>query len=182
MRARLRPALVAVFAFALLLQPPLALRGNAAQPVTIRLASSPADGIVPVLYAEQTGLFAKAGIDVDTTKMGGGAVLAGVIGGALDLGKSSVVSIIEAHAHGIPLEIVAPSAVYDPKTPDAVLAVKSDSTIMSAKDLAGKTIAVSTLGDISEVAVRSWFDQNGVDSHSVQLLEIAISATEPALD
>ena len=30
------------------------------------MASSPADGIVPVLYAEESGLFGKAGIDVDT--------------------------------------------------------------------------------------------------------------------
>lgn len=179
---KLRGALLGAAALALLLFPPLAQRGSADQLVSIRLASSPADGIVPVLYAEQNGLFAKAGIDVNTTKMSGGAVLAGVIGGALDLGKSSVVSIIEAHAHGIPLEIVAPSAIYDPKTPDAVLAVKSDSPIASAKDLAGQTIAVSTLGDISEVAVRSWFDRNGIDSHNVQLVEIGISATAPAVE
>lgn len=179
---RFRPALLTALAIAVLLQTPLALRGNAAEPVAIRLASSPADGIVPVLYAEQRGLFAKAGIDVNTVKMGGGAVLSGVIGGALDLGKSSVVSIILAHAHGIPLKIVAPSAVYDPKTPDAVLGVKSDSTISSAKDLVGKAIAVSTLGDISEVALRSWFAKNGVDPSGVKMVEISISATGPAVE
>ncbi len=180
---RLRPALLsAIVALALLIQPPLAVRGSAAQLVAIRIASSPADGIVPVLYAEQTGAFVKAGLDVSVTKMNGGAVISGVIGGALDLGKSSVVAIIEAHAHGVPLMIVAPSAVYDPKTPDAVLAVKSDSPITSARDLAGKTIAVSTLGDISEVALRSWFDQNSVDARSAQLVEISISATAPAVE
>jgi len=178
----MKRVLLSAFVLGLLLQPQLASRGGAADLVAIRLASSPADGIVPVLYAEQTGMFAKAGIDVNTTKMNGGAVLSGVIGGALDLGKSSVVSIIEAHAHGIPLQIVAPSAIYDPKTPDAVLAVKSDSPITSAKDLAGATIAVSTLGDISEVAMRAWFDQNGVDSRNVRLVEIGISATPAAIE
>ena len=159
-----------------------ALRGSAASVVTIRLASSPADGIVPVLYAEQTGMFAKAGLDVNTIKMNGGTVVAGVLGGSLDLGKSSVVAIILAHAKGIPFAIVAPSAVYDPKTPDAVLSVKTDSAVTSAKGLAGKTIAVSSLGDISEVALRSWFDQNGVDPRQTQLVEISISATAPAVD
>jgi NitT/TauT family transport system substrate-binding protein len=179
---KFRPAVLAGVALALLLQPPLALRGNAASPVTINLASSPADGIVPVLYAEKNGLFAKAGLDVNTVKMNGGTVISGVLGGSLDLGKSSVVAIILAHAKGIPFAIVAPSAIYDPTTPDAVLGVKADSPIASAKDLAGKTIAVSALGDISEVALRSWFDQNGVDPRSAQLVEVPISATAPAVD
>jgi NitT/TauT family transport system substrate-binding protein len=78
--------------------------------------------------------------------------------------------------------LVAPSAVYDPKSPDAVLGVKSDSGITSARDLVGKAIAVSTLGDISEVALRSWFDQNNVDAKGVQLVEVSISATAPAVE
>ena len=176
---RLRPALLCALALALLLVP---VSTQSAQLQAIRIASSPADGIVPVLYAQQNGAFAKVGLDVSVTKMNGGAVVAGVLGGSLDIGKSSVVAIILAHAKGIPLMIVAPSAVYDPKTPDAVLGVKSDSGITSAKDLAGKTIAVSTLGDISEVALRSWFDQNNVDSKAVQLVEISISATAPAVE
>ncbi|HXP92571.1 MAG TPA: ABC transporter substrate-binding protein [Candidatus Binatia bacterium] len=182
MRALSRASLAAAVFLVLLLQPPLAFRSSAADLVTIRIASSPADGIVPVLYAEQTGAFAKAGLDVSTIKMSGGAVVAGVLGGSIDVGKSSVVAIILAHAKGIPFQIVAPSAVYDPKTPDAVLGVKSDSPFRSAKDLSGQAIAVSTLGDISEVAIRSWFDQNGMDVRSAQLVEISISATAPAVE
>src|SRR3974390_633525 len=97
---RFRPALLCALTVALLLAP---LSTQSAQLQAIRIASSPADGIVPVLYAQQNGSFAKVGLDVSVTKMGGGAVISGVMGGALDIGKSSGVAIILAHAKGIPL-------------------------------------------------------------------------------
>jgi NitT/TauT family transport system substrate-binding protein len=168
--------------FAFFVQTPNAARTYAAEPVTLRLAASPVDGIVPVLYAQRAGLFAKAGLNVTVDRMSGGAVSSAIAGGAADLGKASTVGIITAHAHGIPLTIVAPSAIYDPKTPDAVLAVKADSAIASPRDLVGKTVAISTIGDISQVAVQSWLEQNGIDSHATQFVEIGIPATAVALE
>jgi NitT/TauT family transport system substrate-binding protein len=143
----------------------------------LRLGGVPVDDVMPVLYAQRQGMFAKAGLDLTLTPMNGGAIASAVLSGNLDLGKASIIAIIEAHEHGIPLALVAPAAVYDPKNPDAVLCVNSDSTIASAKDLIGKPVGVGSLGDISNVAVQAWLAKNGVDWHSVQYVETAIPQT-----
>src|ERR1039458_4453229 len=82
----------------------LAVIGNSpaqtpADVTTIRFISSPSDDLRPVLYAQSAGLFKKAGLDVEITRATSGAVVAqSVIAGAMDVGKSSLVSLIAAYA------------------------------------------------------------------------------------
>lgn len=149
---------------------------------TLRLGAVPVDDVMPVLYAQREGLFEKAGLNVVVQPMNGGAISAAVVAGAIDLGKSSIIAIIQAHEHGVPLTLVAPAAVYDPKNPDAVLAVNADSTIATAKDLIGKTVGIGSLGDVSNVAVEAWLAKNGVDWHSVQYVETVIPQTPQVLE
>ena len=55
-----------------------------------------------MLYADSAGLFRKAGLNVTITKMRSGAeIVAGVVGGSLDIGNASVVTVIEGHARGV---------------------------------------------------------------------------------
>jgi ABC-type nitrate/sulfonate/bicarbonate transport system substrate-binding protein len=84
---------------------PAAARAQAAADlITLRLASSPADDTMPVIYAQQSGAFRRAGLDVQLTRAtSGSAVAAAVAGGSLDIGKSSTVSIV----------IVSRGVVYD---------------------------------------------------------------------
>lgn len=177
---RVRPLLFGALALCAM----LAFRGPvAAQSLTtLRLGAVPVDDVMPVLYAQRSGMFAKAGLNVVITPMGGGAISSAILGGALDLGKGSIIAIIEAHEHNVPLTMVAPAAVYDPKNPDGVLCVNSDSTIASAKDLIGKTVAVGTLGDISQVALESWLAQNAVDYHNVQYIESSLPQSPQILE
>ena len=71
---------------------------------TLRLSSSPVDDVMPVLFAQQNGAFRKAGLDVQLTRASSGsAIAAAVLGGAVDIGKSGVASILSAHAKGVPL-------------------------------------------------------------------------------
>ena len=163
------------------IQSPTFAQGNAAL-ATLRLGAVPVDDVMPVLYAQREGMFAKAGLNVQMQPMNGGAISAAVLSGNLDLGKSSIIAIIQAHVHGVPLALVAPAAVYDPKNPDAVLAVTSDSTIAGPKDLVGKTVGIGSLGDISNVAVQAWVAKNGIDWHSLQYVETVIPQTPQILE
>lgn len=169
---------------ALLVAPALARAQSAATDLLpLRLASSPADDTMPVLYAQQTGAFARAGLDVQLTRAASGsAVAAAVAGGAVDIGKSSVVSIVNAHAKGLPFVWIAPASMYNPAVPDGGLIVAIASPIKSARDLNGKIVAVPALGDLNAVATRAWIDQNGGDSRTIQFVEIPISAQLAALD
>ena len=155
-----------------------------AQPAltTLRLAAVPVDDVMPVLYAQKAGLFTKAGLHVEITPMGGGAIPSAVVSGALDLGKGSIVSILNAHARGVPLVLVAPAALYDPRNPDAVLCVNADAALASPRDFIGKTVAISTLGEISHIAMQAWLTQNGVDWKQVQFLETTVPQMVQSLD
>ena len=52
------------------------------------MGTNAADDVTPLLWAKATGMFAKAGLDVDIEKLtSGSAVTSAVIGGTLDIGR-----------------------------------------------------------------------------------------------
>lgn len=151
---------------------------------TIRAAITPVYyDAVPILYAQRTGLFAKAGIDLQLGRLPNGAsITAAIAGGSLDVGKSTFVPAISAFAHGIPLTVIAPGAMYDSRSPNGALVVAKDSPIRGAADLAGKVVALNNLIDPVRQGMDAWLDQNGIDKDSVKYVEIPQSAQPAALD
>lgn len=96
----------------------------------VRIGATMGDDFTPVLYALRAGLFRKAGLDVQVTPLGSGAAIASAIaGGSIDIGKGSLVSLMTAHVHDVPLVIVAPGSLYSGKagSPYAALVVSTDS-------------------------------------------------------
>jgi ABC-type nitrate/sulfonate/bicarbonate transport system substrate-binding protein len=52
---------------------------------------------VPILWAQKTGMFAKAGIDIDLGRLPtGSAVTTAVAGGSLNIGKSTFFAVVAA--------------------------------------------------------------------------------------
>lgn len=175
-------ALVALAALALIVTTAPSAVGQPV-PVTLRLAASPVDDVMPVLYAQRAGLFRQAGLNVVMDRAtSGAAISAAVAGGAVDIGKGNIVSVITAHAHSIPLIIVAPAAVYDPASPDAVLVTKKDAPLSTARDLVGKTVGIPSLSDLSGIAVQAWMEASGVDWHTTQFVEVSYPSMVPALE
>jgi NitT/TauT family transport system substrate-binding protein len=149
---------------------------------TLHVAGVLSDEMTPVLYAEKSGLYAKAGLDVQIVPAGSGAaVSSAVLAGTYEIGKSSLISLMNAHVHGLPLVIIGGSGVYDPKTPYAQMVVAADSPIASAKDLNGKTIGVPSLNDLNVLAADLWIDKNGGDSRTVKYIELPTSALGAAV-
>jgi len=150
---------------------------------TIRLASAPDDDITPILYAQRAGLFRAALISVDLQRAtSGSAVAAAVAAGAIDIGKSSIVPLINAHSRGFPFTLVAPSAIYRSSFATSGLIVPKDSPIRSARDLTGKTISVAGLQDLNWLGTNVWIDKNGGDSKAVHFLEVPGTSAAAALD
>jgi len=76
----------------------------------IHAASSIDDDVTPFLYAMTGGVFRRFGIDADLQRAtSGSAVAAGVVGGAFELGKSSITSLCAAHVRGVPLSPSRPA-------------------------------------------------------------------------
>ena len=152
-------------------------------PAKIRMAASGAgEDIAVALYAAQSGLFQKYGLDVEVSRLNNSAaVTAGVLGGSLEIGKASLFGLILARSKGLPIVLEAPAALYDSTKPDTGMVVAKGSPIKSGRDLNGKTIASASLGDLFTVLNNAWIDQNGGDSKTVKYLELAAPAIADAI-
>ncbi len=142
----------------------------------------PNDDVTPLLYAQQSGLFAKAGLEVSfQANSSGAAIAAAVAGGAYEIGLASMMALITGHARNVPFVMIAPSLLYETEDPAALLVVLNDSPFRSVHDLAGKVIGVSAIKDINWVGTRAFLDQNGVDSSTVKFVEVPQPAIPAAL-
>jgi NitT/TauT family transport system substrate-binding protein len=140
---------------------------------TIRFGAVPVEEAALAFYAKEKGFFKAAGLDVDLTILpNGGSVTQAILGGALDVGVTNSGSMSSAHARGVPIYLVACGALYSEASPIAHLSVGKTTGIKTAKDLSGKTLAVSTLRDMIQATALSWIDKNGGDSKTVNFVEM----------
>jgi NitT/TauT family transport system substrate-binding protein len=166
---------------ALTLCSPRRARAQTSGPVTIRVASTANDDVTSLIYGQNSGLFRNAGLDVVFQKANSGsAVAAAVASGAIDIGKSSVIPIVNAHARGIPFTVVAGASLHHEHALDSGLVVANDGP-RSARELSGKVISVAGLQDTTWLSAKAWIDGNGGDSEAVRFIEIPGSAVLNAL-
>jgi NitT/TauT family transport system substrate-binding protein len=150
---------------------PVAVRAQSAGP--IRLGAVGVEDYALAYYAQQRGFFKQADLDVELTIFtGGGAASTALYAGGLDLSGTNTGSMSAAHVRGLPVELLAGGSMYNSSTPHVYLVSAKDGTIHTAKDLAGKKIAVTSVGDLMQAAVMSWIDKNGGDSSQASFLEL----------
>jgi NitT/TauT family transport system substrate-binding protein len=150
----------------------------------VRIGAGIGDNFGEPLYANDGGFFQRYGIDVDLTILsGGGALTSALAGSALDVTISNVGSLAQAHFRGMPISVIAGGAIYSADAPPttAVLVLKN-STVREAKDLIGKTVSMSTLHDMDQAAVMTWFDKNGVNPSLVNFIEMPLRDQMSALN
>lgn len=154
-----------------------ALAQSAPALTPIHVASTANDDVTSVLYALQQDMFRKAGLDVTlSTLTSGSAISAAVAGGAIDIGRSSMMPLITARSKGIGFMLVAPSGLYQASAPVSGLLVPVSSPIRTAKDLEGKIVSCPALGDLDNLGLRNWIDTNGGNSKLVHFVEMPGSA------
>jgi NitT/TauT family transport system substrate-binding protein len=148
----------------------------------IRIAGPLNEDMTPPYYAIKSGMFSRAGLEVELvgTSSGSAAVTA-VIGGTYEIAKTSLLSVFAAHLRGIPIAIVAPQFESGVDKPYSVLQVPADAPYKNGADLNGKTAGVSSLNDLNTLATMAWVDKTGGDWKSVKFVEIPNSALEAAL-
>ena len=105
----------------------------------IRVMVVPADSFALAYYAQEAGLFARAGLDVEIIpRMNGAADIPAVIGGSADIAVAPPTLIANAVSRGVPLAIVSGAGMYTASAATTVLCVAKASSIRSAKELDGK--------------------------------------------
>jgi NitT/TauT family transport system substrate-binding protein len=154
-----------------------------AQTQTIRIGSAIADTFAEPFYAAEMGFYQKSGLTVETTGYSTGATVANAVAsGTLDVGLSNVIQLGSAVEHGIPFLVVAPAAQSTPTYNPTELCVSKSSTIRTARDFEGKTIAVQSVKDMLAISVQAWLSQNGADLSQVKFVELTFSEMAPALE
>lgn len=148
----------------------------------IRLGALPFEAYAQPMYAADTGIFARAGLDVEITFFSNNAVATNaLIGGSLDVTANDPISIALAINHGFPIVILAGGALYSSAAPAMLLCVSKDSPIQKAQDFEGKTLGLLTLSGLSYTVTRAWLAQNGADLEKVYFVELASPAMPPAI-
>jgi NitT/TauT family transport system substrate-binding protein len=173
-----RAALAAGAAFAALPQ-----RATAQSNPPLRVIGPPNDGYKAVHYAAKNGIFAKHGVEVTVSLINSGAAAAAaLIGGAADIAYTNCTTLILAHNRGVPMQIVAPGALFDNELRlTTAIVVLKDSPFRSGADLNGKTIGSVSLGDTMAASIQAWVDQNGGDSKTIKIIEVPASASAESL-
>lgn len=150
--------------------------------ITVRLASIPNDDMTSVLYAWKSGMFARAGLDVQIDKASSGAAVAtALIGGSYDIGKTSITPLFDAYEKGLPFTIIACAAIYDANNPYGGMVVAPDSPIKTGKDLEGKVVGMASLNDIGKVSMDAWMMKTGGDYRTVKFLQMPMSSSPAAI-
>jgi NitT/TauT family transport system substrate-binding protein len=173
-----RAAIAAGLAFAALPQV-----SGAQSNTPLRVIGPPNDGFKAVYYAAKNGVFAKHGIEVEVSSINSGAAAAAaLIGGAAEIAYTNVTTLILAHNRGVPMQIIAPGALFDSalRMTTAIVVLK-DSPFRSGADLNGKTIGSVALGDTMAASIQAWVDQNGGDSKTIKIIEVPASASVESL-
>jgi len=136
-----------------------------------------------MFVAMEKGFFKAEGLELETVPMAGGAVIVqGVTSGDLQFGWTNVISLYQAYVEGFDFKLIAGGAtnVRGSNETNAIV-VGKDSSIKSAKDLEGKTVAVNTLNNIVHLMAMAWVDKNGGTSSKIKFVEIPFPQMEPAL-
>jgi NitT/TauT family transport system substrate-binding protein len=152
-------------------------------PLVVRLASSAAETYAQALYAQDLGLYQKAGLTAEVNILAtGAAVSTAVVGGAADVGISTTLNLANAISRGVPLVVIAPGPMTTVKSPSGLICVAKSSRYKTAKDFEGETIAVPALKQTADLGVREWLTRGGVDPAKVHIIEAPFATMAAAVE
>jgi ABC-type nitrate/sulfonate/bicarbonate transport system substrate-binding protein len=132
------------------------------------------------VHADESGIFADNGLDVELVPtQGGAAAIPALVSGSVDLMYSNYTSALLAVEQGLPIRLVAGN---DVGKADHGIFVAKDSGIETVVDLKGKTFAVNNLQNIGTVAINSLLEDAGMQTSDVKLVEMPYPDMQAALE
>jgi NitT/TauT family transport system substrate-binding protein len=161
--------------------------GNApARPLaTITLDTLPIANGLPLDLGIKKGFFSAQGLEINKkTLQSGNDIVLALANHSADIGYVGWVPAMIARTQGIKIQAVAASDVEGTSVNDnwQNIMVKGNSSIRTAADLAGKTIAVNALKGVGEVMIKAALQKLGVNANSIHLLALPFPAMRTALN
>ncbi|MER7402808.1 ABC transporter substrate-binding protein [Streptomyces sp. NPDC000070] len=152
---------------------------------TVEVGLIPIVDVAPLYLGQKKGFFEKQGLKLEfTTAQGGAAIVPGVASGQFQFGFSNVTSLMIAQTNGVPVRAVANGIASTGVAGKdfGALMVEKGSPVKSARELEGKKVAINTLKNINETAVRASVREAGGDPDKVNFVELAFDQMPAALD
>jgi NitT/TauT family transport system substrate-binding protein len=148
----------------------------------LRVGTLPIVDVAPVHIAIAKGLFEAEGLTVTPEVMqGGAAAIPALQGGDLDIAFGAWPSFLIANQRGISLRAVA-DGVVGVEGFTQFLAMPDSGLAGNPAGMAGKKIALNTLGNVAELNLRYTLEKAGVDYSAVTPLELPFPEMGAALD
>ncbi len=161
--------------------------GDDQEMVTLKVGILPIADMAPLYLGMDRGYFEEEGLIIEPEfAQGGAAIVPAVLNDDFQIGFSNNVSLMLARQNNVPIQVIA-NAVYaatedeGADNPNAIM-VTPDSGITSLEDLAGKKVAITTLNNLGDVTVRAAMENNGVDSSTVEFVEMPFPDMNGALE
>ena len=136
---------------------------------TVNIAHSTWVGYGPLYIALDKGFFKKNGVDVTgiLTAAGGGTAVRNTLAGGIPFGEVSLAAAVQAINSGQKLIIIGAGSW---SVADQMWLVKKDSALKTIKDLAGKQIAYTAPGSVSNMLILMALKANGLTPQQVKLV------------
>ena len=155
--------------------------GDVPEQSRITVGTLPIVDVAPIHLALREGYFTDEGLAVEVeVTQGGAAAIPALVGGDLDIAYGAWPSFLLANAEGLELRAVADGTRARPGFTE-LLALPASGLEGRPEDLAGKRIAVNTLGNIGELAVRAALVRAGLEADAAELVEIGFPDMTVAL-
>ena len=158
LRVIIARTIVTVLAALLLLVGPMLLPAVAADLIRVGNVGAVAFSFVPTNVGQETGIFAKNGLDVQISGFGGDAKLQQAMAAhAVDVGLGSgpgMAFIVKGSPVKAIADIAGPPLIF-------ALVVRSDNSVKSIEDLKGRKVGISTVGSATSWLMNEVSRQNG---------------------
>jgi NitT/TauT family transport system substrate-binding protein len=157
-------------------------RARAQDAPVLRIGLPYAEPSGPAYYAQELGLYKKAGLNVELVQLQNGvAIAAAVIGGTVDIGASQILSLAVARLRGVPFMMIAAGGLWDAARPNAGLIVAPNAPLTRGRDLVGRTVGTTVLGGTDQLGVFAYVDRDGADHKAVKFVEMPASVMVDAV-
>ena len=159
--------------------------GGEAEPVTLKVGVIPIADVAPLYLGMDKGFFEEEGLTIEPQLAeGGAAIVPSVVSGDYQIGFSNTTSLIIAGSKKLPIQIISQGVLGGTGPDDAWdgVIVPKDSDVKEVGDLEGKTVAVNTLNNVSQVVVNTALKEAGADYTKVKYVEVPFPDMNAALE
>jgi NitT/TauT family transport system substrate-binding protein len=149
----------------------------------LTVGTLPIPEVAPLYLAVQEGFFEDEGLTVTAeATQGGAAAVPALIAGDLDVTFGQNVAFLVGVQQGLPLVSVGQTTAIGEEEPGNGVFVSASSPIQGPADLAGTTIAINTLNNITQLRTLIDLQDEGVDPSGVDFVEIPLADMPAALE